>query len=460
MSYRHQSGAQKRKKSQKEKEFLASYAKRSSIVNWLSEPTSTSSRPSRSSSGNAEVISVPVGQTTSESVKNSDIATESVVDEIETENESDVDQIAEIGLPNRPTSNQSQVSSDEQCQHNENSSHLLIYDIGKFDEIVFNETDIEYCLKNTPSPFPSTLPLDYKGYKLSKNIQSVTLANGEKIYRSYLTWSPTKNAFCRLFNKKDVLHKSSLASPEEYSTKKSFKKLPKKLTEHENSASHVECFLQMNSTLRHLNCQTGIGFLLERQLSRQVEKWQSILKHILHVVLFLGERGLAFRGSIECIGDSRNGNFLGLLELLAKFDSLLMSHLTKVKISQETGVRMEAHYLSPESQNEFIDACGKLVQQKIIAEVLSAKYYSIIVDATLDSAHIEQTTFLLRFVKNVDGVWEIQERFLLFADCNKKKGIDIANLILKILADHNLSISNCRGQGYDNGSNMSGCYNG
>ena len=67
MSYRHQSGAQKRKKSQKEKEFLASYAKRSSIVNWLSEPTSTSSRPSPSLSGNAEVISVPVGQTTSES---------------------------------------------------------------------------------------------------------------------------------------------------------------------------------------------------------------------------------------------------------------------------------------------------------------------------------------------------------------------------------------------------------
>ena len=92
--------------------------------------------------------------------------------------------------------------------------------------------------------------------------------------------------------------------------------------------------------------------------------------------------------------------------------------------------------------------------------MLSAKYYSIIVDATPDSAHIEQTTFLLRFVKNVDGVWEIQERFLLFADCNKKKGIDIANLILKILADHNLSISNCRGQDYDNGSNMSGCYNG
>ena len=61
------------------------------------------------------------------------------------------------------------------------------------------------------------------------------------------------------------------------------------------------------------------------------------------------------------------------------------------------------------------------MRQKITADVLQAKYYSIIVNATPDSAHIEQTTFLHRFVNYMDGVWEIQERFLLFADCNKKK---------------------------------------
>ena len=82
---------------------------------------------------------------------------------------------------------------------------------------------------------------------------------------------------------------------------------------------------------------------------------------------------------------------------MAKIYSLLCSHLTEVKNSQEKDIRMKAH--------EFIEACGKLVQQKVIADVLQAKYCSIIVDTNPDSAHIEQTTFLLRFVNYVDGVW-------------------------------------------------------
>ena len=75
--------------------------------------------------------------------------------------------------------------------------------------------------------------------------------------------------------------------------------------------------------------------------------------------------------------------------------------------TQELGIRMAAYYLFPQSQNDFIDACGKLVQQKIISVVQNAKYYSIIVDATPDFADIEQTTFSLWLVQNVDYAWEI-----------------------------------------------------
>ena len=100
-----------------------------------------------------------------------------------------------------------------------------------------------------------------------------------------------------------------------------------------------------------------------------------------------------------------------------------MSHLTKLKISQETGVRMEAHYLSPENQNEFIDACGKLVQQKIIAEVLSAKYYSIIVDATPDSAHIEQTTFCFGLLKMWMVFGKFKNGFCFLLTAIKKRGL-------------------------------------
>ena len=66
------------------------------------------------------------------------------------------------------------------------------------------------------------------------------------------------------------------------------------------------------------------------------------------------------------------------------------------------------------------------------------------VDATPDSSHIEQTTFMLSYV--------VKERFL--------PGMDIANLILETLKNYGIPIADCRGQGYDNAANMSGKYNG
>ena len=86
------------------------------------------------------------------------------------------------------------------------------------------------------------------------------------------------------------------------------------------------------------------------------------------------------------------------------------------------------------------------------------KYYSLIVDSTLYSAHIEQTIFILRYATISSNKFENKERFLAFVDCNKKTGEDIANLILETLQRYNIPISDCRAKGYDNGSNMSESY--
>ena len=45
-------------------------------------------------------------------------------------------------------------------------------------------------------------------------------------------------------------------------------------------------------------------------------------------------------------------------------------------------------------------------------------------------------------------------------DCNKKTGKDIAQLIIDTLKKHSTPLMNCRGQGYDNESNMSRSYKG
>ena len=85
----------------------------------------------------------------------------------------------------------------------------------------------------------------------------------------------------------------------------------------------------------------------------------------------------------------------------------------KVREYQKSGKCLQVHYLSPESQSEFISECSNLVKQHILLERRSSKYFTVIVDATPDSSHIEQTTFLLRYVNLKDGRYEVQERFLI-----------------------------------------------
>jgi hypothetical protein len=122
-----------------------------------------------------------------------------------------------------------------------------------------------------------------------------------------------------------------------------------------------------------------------------------------------------------------------------------------VKASHMDHRRLQVHYLSPEIQNEFIQCCADHVLQAILKERQAAKYYSI-TDATPDSAHVEQTVFILRFLSLVideqqKQKYTIQERFLAFVDCNQKTGEAIADLICVTLEKNKIPFSDCRGQG-------------
>nr|XP_047124703.1 uncharacterized protein LOC124807144 [Hydra vulgaris] len=59
-----------------------------------------------------------------------------------------------------------------------------------------------------------------------------------------------------------------------------------------------------------------------------------------------------------------------------------------------------------------------------------------------------------------EKLWEVKKRFVKLEELEKKKGSDITKLILNVLEENELDIKNCRGQGYDNGANMAGIYNG
>ena len=54
------------------------------------------------------------------------------------------------------------------------------------------------------------------------------------------------------------------------------------------------------------------------------------------MTLFLAERGLAFRGDEEVLGSPHNGDFLGFVEVLAKYDPVLEEHLERVRTKKIT----------------------------------------------------------------------------------------------------------------------------
>ena len=91
-------------------------------------------------------------------------------------------------------------------------------------------------------------------------------------------------------------------------------------------------------------------------------------------------------------------------------------HVTKVQLSQQKKERLQAHYLSADSHNEFIALCADYVRKCILEELNQAKYYSIMVDATPNASHTEQTTFVLRYLLEETGEFMIKERFLTFVD--------------------------------------------
>ena len=176
---------------------------------------------------------------------------------------------------------------------------------------------------------------------------------------------------------------------------------------------------------------------------------------MVETVKFLTERGLPFRGSDETFGSETNGNYLGILELIARFDSFLCEHIKIKKYGgSERGV---TSYLSKTMCEEFIQLLATKVEASIIAEIKLAKYFSISVDSTPDIAHADQLTFIVRYVQpNGKPV----ERFIRFIELHGHGAENMEAVVTKLIENLGLDISDLRGQSYDNAANMSGIYSG
>ena len=100
---------------------------------------------------------------------------------------------------------------------------------------------------------------------------------------------------------------------------------------------------------------------------------------------------------------------------------------------------------------------GKKVEKVLLSEIKKAKYFALSVDSTPDLRHIDQLTFIVRHVKE-DGI--PIEWFLKFIEMHDHGAEGMTKLILETTDELGLNIEDCRGQSYNNVTNMLGVYTG
>lgn len=89
----------------------------------------------------------------------------------------------------------------------------------------------------------------------------------------------------------------------------------------------------------------------------------------------------------QFIRSAKNGNYLGILELLSEFDSFLEDYF---KMYGNPG-KGNPSYLSTNICEEFIELTRQQVFCTVLEEVKESKYYSISVDSTPEISHTNQT---------------------------------------------------------------------
>lgn len=272
------------------------------------------------------------------------------------------------------------------------------------------------------------------------------LQNGETCERSWLMFSESAGKVfcfpCKLFSNDldNVFVKNGFNN---------WKKTDIALKSHENSKEHHECVMKW---LDHSSKNSRIDKNKEESMKSETKYWTEVLKRVISVIRFLTERGLPIRGKDEIFGSPKNGNYLGLLELLADYDAFMKDH---IKNYADKG-RGNASYLSKTICEELVELIAKKVRRIIVNEVQQAKYWGLVVDSTPDISHVDQLSIIFRYFLN----GHVYERFFSFLPIKSHKGLSLCNEILALLENRKVEILDCRAQTYDSASNMSGKYQG
>lgn len=157
-------------------------------------------------------------------------------------------------------------------------------------------------------------------------------------------------------------------------------------------------------------------------------------------------QNIAQRGHRE---DATVGNLKRLLRLVSDHDDIIRKRL-------EEGPR-NAKYTSPEIQNEMLASLALKLRDEILAEMLEAEQFPILVDETKDVRKTEQLSLIGRYFHG----GKIKESFLCFKDTDGLDAASLCETIIQLLGGYGFDYrKNLVGQGYDGAAVMSGALSG
>ncbi|KAF2294070.1 hypothetical protein GH714_007261 [Hevea brasiliensis] len=177
-----------------------------------------------------------------------------------------------------------------------------------------------------------------------------------------------------------------------------------------------------------MNQNQHIEKVIEKQSCQQIENNCLRLKVSCDAIKWLTFQTCALRGHDESSNSKNRGNFIELIKILSSYND-------KVELVVLENAPQNASYISPKVKKETLHVISNKVRDAIRDEIGDGKF-CIIIDEAHDESRKEQMAIVLRFID--------------------KDGYKISD----VLARHNLSIKNIRGQGYDGASNMRGEWSG
>lgn len=275
------------------------------------------------------------------------------------------------------------------------------------------------------------------------------MKNEEKIQRNWLVYSVSSDSVfcfcCKLFERGSTYSLSSGGF-------RSWINIHSHLKEHEKGKAHRANMQTWRELEDRLKSGKAIDSVSQELHVLETQHWKAVLNRIIAIVCHLAEHNQALRGHSEKLFEPHNGNFLGQVELMAQFDPIMSEHLRRIEKKE-----IKDHYLSNIIQNELIVLVGEKTKDAILQKVKKAKYFSVIMDCTPDISHNEQLSLVLRIVncESLVGA-NIAEHFVGFVNVNDTTGKGLFDTLIEHLNSFRLNISDCRGQSYDNGSNMMG----